>query len=124
MRMILDGETRIRVEMAGDGFEIASEAVSLSPYHLLAGSLASCITLVIAPWAERSGIDLDPATISVSWEHASDHRVENMLVELGWPTLPDSQTIIVERLANACPIHATLLAGTEISTRVRPTTAI
>ena len=43
MRMILEDELRIRLDMTGEGFEIASEDVSISPYHLLAGSLASCI---------------------------------------------------------------------------------
>ncbi len=56
--MTLEGELKIRLEMAGDGFEITSEDVAISPYHLLAGSLASCIVLLIQPWAERSGIDL------------------------------------------------------------------
>ena len=33
--------------MAGDGFEITSEDIAISPYHLLAGSLASCIVFMI-----------------------------------------------------------------------------
>ncbi len=121
MRMTLEGELRIRLEMAGEGFEITSEDVSISPYHLLAGSLASCIVLLIQPWAERSGIDLGPLTISVSWEHAEagDNRVKSMDADLRWPGLPDSRIAVVGRLAEACPIHATLVSGTEISSRVR-----
>ncbi len=65
MRMILKGELRIRLELTGEGFEIASEEVPVSPYHLLAGSLASCVALLVVPWAERSGIALEPATISI-----------------------------------------------------------
>ncbi len=41
MRMILESELRIRLEVAGEGFAIASEDIAISPYHLLAGSLAS-----------------------------------------------------------------------------------
>ncbi len=121
MRMILEGELRIRLEMAGEGFEITSKDVSISPYHLLAGSLASCIALLVVPWAERSGIALEPATISISWEHAEDgdNRVKHMDVDLRWPGLPESRKVVVERLAEACPIHATLISGTEISGRVR-----
>ncbi len=58
MNMILESELGIRLEMSGQGFEITSEDIAISPYHLLAGSLASCIVLLIQPWAERSGIDL------------------------------------------------------------------
>ncbi len=120
MRMILEGELRIRLEMAGEGFEIVSEGVSISPYHLLAGSLASCIALLVVPWAERSRIALEPATISINWEHAEDrdNRVKHIEVDVRWPGLPESRLVVVERLAEACPIHATLISGTEISNRV------
>lgn len=41
MRLILEGEARARMEMAGEGFEITSEGPAISPYHLLAGSRTS-----------------------------------------------------------------------------------
>ena len=121
MRMILEGELRIRLEMAGEGFEIRSEDIAISPYHLLAGSLASCIVLLIEPWAERAGIDMALVIIAVSWKHvgAGDNRVKQMDVNLLWPGLPDSRKQVVQRLAEACPIHATLVSGTEITSSVR-----
>ncbi len=42
MRVIPEGEARIRLEATGEGFEITAEGVAISPYHLLAASLASC----------------------------------------------------------------------------------
>ncbi len=121
MRMILESELRIRLEVAGEGFAIASEDIAISPYHLLAGSLASCIVLLIQPWAERSGIDLGRVMISVGWEHAGDrdNRVKHMDVDLWWPGLLDSRKQVVQRLAEACPIHATLVSGTVITSSVR-----
>ncbi len=123
MRMILESELRIRLEVAGDGFAIASDDTAISPYHLLAGSLASCIVLLIQPWAERVGIDLGPVVISVGWEHAGDrdNRVKRMDVDLRWPGLPGSRKPVVQRLAEACPIHATLVSGTVITSSVRTT---
>jgi uncharacterized OsmC-like protein len=53
MRVVLEGEQRIRLEMAGEGFEIASEDVPISPYHLLGASLASCTGLMFVSWAPR-----------------------------------------------------------------------
>ena len=119
--MTLESELRVRLDVAGDGFEITSQDVAITPYHLLAGSLASCIVLLIAPWAERSGFDLSPLTISVGWEHVGggDNRVKHMDVDLWWPGLADSRKVVVQRLAKACPIHATLVSGTEISSHVR-----
>ncbi len=60
MRMTLEGELRIRLEMAGEGFEITSEEVSISPYRLLAGSLASCIALLVVPGRNDRGSLLNP----------------------------------------------------------------
>ena len=121
MRMILESELRIRLEVAGEGFAIASEDIAISPYHLLAGSLASCIVLLIEPWAERVGIDTAPVIIAVSWEHvgAGDNQVKQLDVDLSWPGLPDSRNQVVQRLAEACPIHATLVSGTVITSSVR-----
>ncbi len=121
MRMILEGELKIRLEMTGRGFEITSEDIAISPYHLLAGSLASCIVLLIQPWAEHVGIDIAPVIIAVGWEHvgAGDNRVKQMDVNLSWPGLPESRKQVVQRLAEACPIHGTLVSGTEISSRVQ-----
>jgi len=121
MNLVLESEEKIRLEMAGVGFAITSEDVAVSPYHLLAGSLASCIALVIQAWAERSGFDVEPVLISVGWERAGnrDNRVKHMDVQLRWPGLPESRKPVVQRLAGACPIHATLVSGTEISSSVR-----
>ena len=104
MRMTLEGQSQIRLEMVGEGFEITSEDISISPYHLLAGSLASCIALVVAPWAERSGLDLEPLTISIGWERASDghNRVRHMDVALRWPGLPHSRLAVVRRCSDSC----------------------
>ena len=121
MRMILESELKIRLEVAGEGFAIASDDIAISPYHLLAGSLASCIVLLIEPWAERVGVDTAPVIIAVSWEHvgAGDNQVKQLDVDLSWPGLPDSRKPVVQRLAEACPIHATLVSGTVITSSVR-----
>lgn len=120
MRMILEEEQRIRLEMGGDGFEIASEGPSISPYHLLAGSLASCTALTVASWAEEAGIDADPLTITVAWEMVEERpkRVARMEMELVWPTLPEDRVHTAERVADLCPIHGTLVRAAEVVRRV------
>jgi putative redox protein len=122
MRIVLESENRIRLERAGEGFEISSEGASISPYHLLAGSLASCTALMFDSWAEEGGINLDRLTVSVSWEMAGDrpNRVVRMDMELRWPGLPEERVATAERVADLCPIHTTLKRGTEISRRILP----
>lgn len=120
MRLILEEETRARLEMEGGGFEIASEGAPISPYHLLAGSLASCTALTLQSWAEGAGIDMAPLVIDVTWENADERpaRIERVAMELRWPGLPEERAEPAERVADLCPIHATLKRAAEVSRRV------
>jgi putative redox protein len=124
MRVVLLGEESIRLEMSGDGFEIASEEVPISPYHLLAASLASCTALMFVSWAPQVGLDLESLTIAVSWEMALERpkRVATMDMELRWPGLPADRVETAERVAGLCPIHATLTRSAAITRRIIPVT--
>lgn len=122
MRMILEGEDRIRFEMAGDGFEMSSEGPAISPYHLMAGSLASCTALTVESWAQGAGIDTGTLVISVAWEMVEERpkRISRLDMELRWPALPSDRVETAERVADLCPIHATLLRAAEVSRRIVP----
>lgn len=121
MRIVVEQDTRLRLEMGEDGFEIVSEGGALSPYHLLAASLASCTALAVASWAEEAGIDTGPLVLAVSWELAPDRPKRVLRIEqtLRWPGLPASRLRTVERLAALCPIDATLRDGTRVERRVQ-----
>jgi uncharacterized OsmC-like protein len=122
MRLIVETDDRIRLEMAGEAFDIASQAGYPSPFHLLAGSLASCTALTVQSWARGVNIDADRLEISVSWEVAENRpkRVTRMKMEIRWPGLPEARVATAERAADLCPIHATLLRASEISRRIVP----
>ena len=120
MRLNLEDEARIRLELVGEDFEIISEGASLSPYHLLGASLASCTALMIASWAEGAAIPIEALTIVVSWQmtEGGPKRVAQLEMELRWPGLPSGRLGAVNRLVDLCPIHATLQQGVEISRRI------
>lgn len=120
MKLILETETSNRLEMGGTGFEIVSAGASVSPYHLLAASLSSCTVLTLQSWAEGAGIDLAPLTVAVSWDKADERpaRIERLVMELRWPGLPEDRVETVERIADLCPIHATLERAAEVSRRI------
>lgn len=120
MRLILIAENRIHLEMAGDEFEIVSEEVALSPYHLLAGGLASCTALTVQSWATAAGIDMQGLMLSTAWTVASERpkRITRMDMELHWPGLPLHRVAAAERAADLCPIHETLKRATQITRRV------
>lgn len=122
MRLILEAPDRIRLEMAGDDFEIVSEGGDLSPYHLLGGSLASCTALVVQSWATGAGIDSNELMLSVTWLVAEDRpkRVTHMDMKLYWPGLPSARLAAAERAADLCPIHTTLKRSTDIAREIIP----
>ena len=121
MKVVLEEEGRIRFEVAGEGFEIDSDGVALSPYHLLAASLASCTALTVQSWAGTVGIATERLVITVTWELIAGHpkRVERMEQMLHWPELPVERLRTAERVAALCPIHATLNAGTVATSSIQ-----
>lgn len=92
MRIVLDGETHILAEMAGDGFEIASDGVAISAYHLLAASLASCTALTVPSWAGGADVGTDRLAIDVQWEFSDEQpkRVARIWQPSGGPTSPSA----------------------------------
>lgn len=120
MRLVLESETSARLEVSGDGFEIVSEGSPISPYHLLAGSLSTCTVLTLQGWAEGVAIDITPLIIHVAWEHAEERpaRIARIDMEVRWPGLSPERVATVERVADLCPIHATLERAAEITRRI------
>lgn len=72
MRLVLTGEDEVRLEAGGSGFEIVGGEQALSPFHLLAGSLASCTLLTVSSWAVQAGLDPEGITVRVRWELAAE----------------------------------------------------
>jgi uncharacterized OsmC-like protein len=123
VRLVLTGEDEVRLEPGGSGFEIADGELPLSPFHLMAGSLASCTLLTVSSWAAHAGLDPGGLTVTVRWDLAAEapKRVEHIEMVLGWPGLPDARIGAAERAATACPIHATLSRAARVVHRVETT---
>ncbi len=124
IRIILEGASRVRLDLSGEDLEVSSENLEpVSPYHLLAASLASCTALTIASWATGAGIETDRLVVSVGWEmsEARPKRITRMRMEVVWPGLPTERLAAAHRAADLCPIHATLRLGTEIAREITPT---
>jgi uncharacterized OsmC-like protein len=113
-------EYAIRLELDRPGFSIESDGAPVSPYHLLAASLASCTAVALEGWAHASGLDTTALRIDVRWEITEERpaRVTAMTMELAWPGLPEQRRAAAERVADTCGIHATLEHGTPIVRRL------
>jgi uncharacterized OsmC-like protein len=120
MRLILETETSIR--LAPEGPELTVEArgeTMLSPFHLLAASLAMCTWSVLAAWAGHAGLSGEGLELAVSWQLGGDPvRVADVALEIEWPGLPAGRRAAAVRAARHCTIHHTLEHGARVTTRV------
>jgi uncharacterized OsmC-like protein/alpha-beta hydrolase superfamily lysophospholipase len=123
----MTGSTGFATEVSAAGHElIADEPVSVggsdlgpTPYGLLAAALASCTSMTLQMYAQRKGLGLDSATVSVrhSRIHAEDcetcdtreGKIDRFDRELRLGgDLDDAARQRLREIADRCPIHRTL----------------
>lgn len=120
MRIILESEASVRLAAGSEGVVLEPEpGVALSPFHLLAASLAMCTWSVLMGWAEAASLDASGLELVVAWEFGGDPiRVEEMRMGVEWPGLPAGRRGAAERAASQCTVHHTLEHGSRVVTRV------
>jgi putative redox protein len=96
--------TAAPVDNQGDGS-------SFSPTDLVAAALASCMVTTLAIVAERDGIDLSGVTFRVEKHMAGEpRRIAAFPVVIHLPAgLQPAERAKLERAAQTCPVHRSLL---------------
>lgn len=120
MEIHIRSDDRIRLTEAEPGFIIdPGDSDTVSPFHLLAASLATCTYSVLHSYGQHAKIPLEGLAIDVAWELGGDpFRVTEVEMALHWPDLPDARRAAAERAAAQCTIHHTLAHGATVRTRV------
>ncbi len=97
-----------------------------TPYEILLGSLAACITVTLRLYSDHKGIDLAGVDVTLEFDrvHADDclecdqdkggwiDRIQTQVKILG--SFDDAQRKRLEQVAGRCPVHKTLAKGVEI----------
>ncbi len=97
-----------------------------TPYEMLLGSLAACITITLRLYADHKGIDLTGIDVTLEFDriHADDcvdcdqrkdgwiDRIQTQVMIRG--TFNDAQRTRLAQVAERCPVHKTLANGVEI----------
>lgn len=122
MQIHLTGDDRIRLTGAGSALTIESTGEhALSPFHLLAASLATCTWAVLRSYGEHARIPLDDLAIEVAWEMGGEpYRVTGLRMAIDWPGLPPARREAARRAAAHCTVHHTLEHGSSVETVVSP----
>jgi Predicted redox protein, regulator of disulfide bond formation len=121
MKITLVGEDGIRLEPTTGPMTIEADSADqlYSPFHMLGSGLAFCTYSVLASWASHAKLDSNDITVSVTWKFADDpHRVQNIDMQIDWPSLAPERKTAAERVAALCAIHATLSHSPNIVTNV------
>ena len=90
--------------------DIGGEASAFSPTDLVAAALASCVLTTVAMFAERHDLDLTGIRAHVGKSMtASPRRIGHLPLTVHIPaSVPAEMRPALERVAHACPVHASL----------------
>ena len=102
-----------------------------TPYEILLGSLAACITITLRLYANHKGIDLEGVDVRLEFDrvHADDcrdcderadgfiERIQSQVTLRG--SFDDAQRKRLAQVAQRCPVHKTLAKGVHLSDAVR-----
>jgi putative redox protein len=81
-----------------------------APHELLPATLASCVSTMVALYAQRKGWVLDDLRVDVTYD--TDATPRRFTVDLHLPgTLSDDQVQRLRRVADTCPVRKALEAG-------------
>ncbi len=97
-----------------------------TPYEILLGALAACMTITLRLYADHKGIPLQSVDVSVEFArvHAEDclecdnpeggmiERIKTEVTLRG--TFDDAQRTRLAQVAERCPVHKTLVKGVQI----------
>lgn len=122
------GQFQVRVE-AGGAMLLADEPVSVgglasgpNPYELVAAGLGACTVMTMRLYADRKGIPLERGSVEVRHEKRAGETpmdvFERTLTLEG--VLSEEQRGKLFAIADKCPVHRTLEAGSRVTTRATP----
>ena len=80
-----------------------------SPVELLAGSLGTCIAMMVQSYCQRHGYEGD-VDVSLTLELADKpKRIAGIVVDVELPSsVPEDKRDVIRRMAERCPVHETL----------------
>ena len=111
--ILVDGRHRLVTDQpVGQG----GEGAGPSPHELFPAALAGCIAATLARYGRTKAWDLGEIAVDVEYDHKATPRTFDIVVRVGTELEPE-QWERLEKVAAACPLHRSIEAGFEFTTR-------
>ncbi|MHC4605587.1 MAG: OsmC family protein [Planctomycetota bacterium] len=91
-----------------------------SPVDLITGALGACIGMMVQKYCDTHGWKDGEVGVGMTIEMADDpKRVGTVTIDLEIPKdVPEDRRAAVKRVAELCPVHATLTRGPKIDIEI------
>jgi putative redox protein len=119
------GRLKVAISVGGQNF-VGDEPVAAggtgqgpAPHDLLSAALAECTAMTLRLYADRKAWPLEGIEVAVNHEVQTDVTPRDLFrrtVHLNGP-LDEAQRQRLMEIADRCPVHRTLTAGSRIETR-------
>ncbi|HEV2365913.1 MAG TPA: OsmC family protein [Caulobacteraceae bacterium] len=118
------GKISARIDVAGaritadEPIEHGGGGTGPSPHQLLAAALSACTAMTLRLYADRKGWPLAHAHVEVEHRREEGVAPQDLFfrrVRLEGPLDPAQKERLIE-IAQRCPVHRTLVAGSRIET--------
>lgn len=96
------------------------EDSGMTPPELFASSLAGCVGYYVANYCRQAGLSTQGLQVSCDWSTADKPKRMNPIhLSIELPGLPEKRRRAVERVAQSCLLHATLVNQPEVEITLR-----
>jgi putative redox protein len=105
--LLVDGRHRL---VTDEPETLGGTGAGPSPHELLPASLAACIGVTLAKYADTKEWELGDVDVDVAYDHRSTPREFEIVIHIGRP-LDDVQMARLQKVAAACPLRRSLESG-------------
>ncbi len=97
--------------------ELGGTDTAPAPHELLPAALASCVSTMIARYAQRKHCELGEIQVDVDYDYQSEPRRFDVTIHLP-DGLTDDQVARLKRVADTCPVRRALEGAVTFDERI------
>lgn len=102
---------------ADEPLELGSSDIGPTPFEYLAAALGSCTTITLRMYGNRKKWPIEHISVNVSYSKQDGVQHFLRALNVTGDLTPEQRSRLVE-IANKCPVHKVLVAGSQVDTQL------